>query len=55
MATFIAAVARYVWAADLRRAAQLVDVLRREASSQGISTMFVPADDDDPHALPPRE
>ena len=30
---------------------QLVDALRREASSQGISTMFVPADDDDTHAL----
>jgi len=30
---------------------QLVDALRREAGSQGISTMFVPADDDDTHAM----
>jgi aminoglycoside 3-N-acetyltransferase I len=30
---------------------QLVDALRSEASSRGISTMFVPADDDDTHAL----
>jgi aminoglycoside 3-N-acetyltransferase I len=29
----------------------LVEALRREASHQGISTIFVPADDDDPHAL----
>ena len=30
---------------------RLVEALRREASSQGISTIFVLADDDDPHAL----
>jgi aminoglycoside 3-N-acetyltransferase I len=30
---------------------RLVDALRREAASQGISTMFVPADDDDTEAL----
>ncbi len=30
---------------------RLVEALRREASSQGISTVFVPADDDDPPAL----
>ena len=34
VATFIAAVARCVWAADLRRAAQLVDVLRRGADPE---------------------
>jgi len=30
---------------------RLVDALRREAASQGVSTMFVPADDDDTEAL----
>jgi aminoglycoside 3-N-acetyltransferase I len=30
---------------------QLVDALRGEASSKGISTMFVPADGDDAQAL----
>lgn len=30
---------------------RLVDTLRREANSLGINTMFVPADDEDTHAL----
>ena len=30
---------------------RLVDTLRREASSLGIHTVFVPADDEDTHAL----
>src|SRR5258707_11422116 len=34
VATFIAAVAHYMWAANLRRAAQLVDVLRRGADPE---------------------
>ncbi|MBV9088321.1 MAG: AAA family ATPase [Mycobacteriaceae bacterium] len=34
VATFIAAIAHYVWAADLRRTAQLVDVLRRGADQE---------------------
>ena len=33
VATFIAAVAHYMWAANLRRAAELVDVLRRDADA----------------------
>ena len=34
VATFIAAVAHYMWAANLRRAAQLVEVLRRGADAE---------------------
>jgi class 3 adenylate cyclase/tetratricopeptide (TPR) repeat protein len=34
VATFIAAVARYMWAANLRRAAEVVDVLRRGADPE---------------------